>query len=120
MIDTQVISRTNAYDSWDNFNPSDFTYDNSYTANQNRDGSKYLTPGSEAFIDTYSMSFAKEDRARIMEYAMTPGHEALFRSSILQSKLKQICIGIREAFCLEAFPESFLWEQYLWEPLRGG
>lgn len=120
IIDTQVMSCTNAYDSWDNFNPSDFTYDNSYTANQSRDGTPYLAPGSEAFIDTYSMSFAKEDRARIMEYAMTPGHEALFRSSILQSKLKQICIGIREAFCLEAFPESFLWEQYLWEPLRGG
>lgn len=120
MIDTQVISRTNAYDSWDNFNPSDFTYDNSYTANQSRDGSRYLTPGSEAFIDTYSMSFAKEDRARIMEYAMTPGHKDLFRSSILQSKLKQMCVGIREAFGLEAFPESFLWEQYLWEPLKGG
>ena len=120
MIDTQVISRTNAYDSWDNFNPSDFTYDNSYTANQNRDGSKYLTPGSEAFIDTYSMSFAKEDRARIMEYAMTPGHEALFRSSILQSKLKRMCVGIREAFGLEHSGERYLWEQYLWEPLGGG
>ena len=120
MIDTQVISRTNAYDSWDNFNPSDFAYDNSYTANQNRDGSRYLTPGSEAFIDTYSMSFAKEDRARIMEYAMTPGHKELFRSSILQSKLKQMCIGIREAFELENSRESYLWEQYLWEPLGSG
>lgn len=120
MIDTQVISRTNAYDCWDNFNPSDFTYDNSYTANQSRDGSRYLTSGSEAFIDTYSMSFAKEDRARIMEYAMTPGHKELFRSSILQSKLKQMCIGIREAFGLENSRESYLWEQYLWEPLGGG
>ena len=120
LIDTQVISRTNAYDSWDNFNPSDFTYDNSYTANLSRDGSPYLTAGSEAFIDTYSMSFAKEDRARIMEYAMTEGHRELFRSSILQSKLKQMCIGIREAFGLEDCRESFLWEQYLWKPLNGG
>lgn len=119
MIDTQVISRTNAYDSWDNFNPSDFTYDNSYAANQNRDGSRYLTPGSEAFIDTYSMSFSKEDRARIMEYAMTSGHERLFRSSILQYKLRQMCLGIREAFNLEASRENFLWEQYLWDPLGG-
>ena len=117
LIDTQVINRTGAYDSWDNFNPGDFTYDLSYVANQERDGSKYLIPGSQAFIDTYSMSFPKEDRARIMEYAMTDGHEELFRSSILQSKLRQICIGIREAFNLETAPETFLWEQYLWKPL---
>lgn len=117
MIDTQVLSCTNAYDKWNSFNPSDFSYDNSYAANAVRDGSKYLTPGSEAFIDTYSMSYAKEDRARIMEYAMTDGHETLFRSSILQSKLKQICIGIREAFGLENSTEQFLWEQYLWTPL---
>lgn len=117
LIDTQVINRTGAYDSWDNFNPSDFTYDLSYVANQERDGSKYLIPGSQAFIDTYSMSFPKEDRARIMEYAMTDGHAELFQSSILQSKLRQICIGIREAFDLENSPEAFLWEQYLWKPL---
>ena len=117
LIDTQVINRTDAYDNWDNLNPGDFTYDLSYVANQSRDGSKYLIPGSEAFIDTYSMSVPKEDRARIMEYAMTGGHEDLFRSSILQSKLRRMCIGIREAFGLENSPEPLLWEQYLWKPV---
>lgn len=120
LIDTQVINNSNAYDTWGKFNPSDFEYDNDYIQNRSRDGSKYLTPGSEAFIDTYSMSFPKEDRARILEYAMTPGHEGLFQSSILQSKLKQICIGIREGFGLTESQETYLWEQYLWTPLAGG
>lgn len=119
LIDTQVINNSNAYDTWGKFNPSDFEYDNDYIQNRTRDGSKYLTPGSEAFIDTYSMSFPKEDRARILEYAMTPGHEGLFQSSILQSKLKQICIGIREGFGLTESSETYLWEQYLWTPLAG-
>ena len=44
------------------------------------------------------MSFEKEDRARIMEYAMTPGHEDLFQSPYMQAKLRQLCLGIREAF----------------------
>lgn len=119
LMDTQIINNSNAYDTWGKFNPSDFEYDNDYIQNKSRDGSEYLTPGSEAFIDTYSMSFPKEDRARILEYAMTPGHEGLFQSSILQSKLKQICIGIREGFGLTESPEAYLWEQYLWTPLAG-
>lgn len=117
LIDTRVIGNCNAYDNWNKFNPSGFTYDNDYTVNRNRDGSQYLTPGSQTFIDTYSMSFAKEDRARIFEYAMTPGHQDLFDSSILQSKLKQMCTAIRESFDLEKSTETFLWEQYLWTPL---
>jgi len=117
LMDTQIINNSNAYDTWGKFNPSDFEYDNDYIQNASRDGSKYLTPGSEAFIDTYSMSFPKEDRARILEYAMTPGHGGMFQSSILQSKLKQICIAIREGFGLTESTDTFLWEQYLWSPL---
>jgi hypothetical protein len=63
------------------------------------------------------MSFPKEDRARIMEYAMLPGNEGMFRASVMQAKLKKLCLGIREAFELEDAPEVFLWEQYLDRPL---
>ena len=52
-----------------------------------------------------------------MEYAMTPGHKELFRSSILQSKLKQMCIGIREAYNLTDADGPLLWEQYLNTPI---
>ena len=77
----------------------------------------YLQPGKEAFIDSYSMSFPGEDRARIMEYAMTPGNEERFQSPTMQAKLKKLSQGIREAFGLRKSPEEFLWEQYLQESL---
>lgn len=117
LMETVVLTQSTAFDRWDNLNPEGFQYDNDYTANQSRDGSAWLKPGTEYFIDTYSMSFPKEDRARILEYAMTPGHEALFQSPNLQAKLKQLCTGIREAFGLEQSGECFLWEQYLSAPL---
>ena len=63
------------------------------------------------------MSYPKEDRARLFEYAMTAGHDELFVSPNLQQKLKQLCTGIREGFDLEGSSEVFLWEQYLPEPL---
>ena len=65
----------------------------------------------------YSMSFPKEDRARIMEFAMTEGNAACFQSKTMQAKLKLLCQGIREAFGLRKSPETFLWEQYLNESL---
>lgn len=117
LIETVVLTESTAYDRWDNLNPENFCYDNDYAANQNRDGSAWLKPGAEYFIDTYAMSYPKEDRARLMEYAMTAGHMELFRSPNLQRKLRQMCTGIREAFGLEKSPDTFLWEQYLEEPL---
>lgn len=117
LMETVVLTESTAYDRWDDLNPSDFRYDNSYSENQNRDASPWMKPGKEYFIDAYSMSFAREDRARILEYAMTRGHDVLFQSPNLQRKLLQLCIGIREAFELEQSPEVFLWEQYLAQPL---
>ncbi len=113
VIDTQVLGHSGLYDDWEKLNPRDFRYDYDYIANQSRDGSPWLKTGQEAFVDTYSMSYPKEDRARIFEYAMTEGHAQLFQSSILQRKLLTICTAIREAFDLEAYPEPLPWEQYL-------
>ena len=59
------------------------------------------------------MSYPKEDRARIMEYAMTSGNAILFESRTMQAKLLTLCQGIRDAFGLKKSPETFLWEQYL-------
>ena len=113
LIDTVVISESGAYDRWDELNPQGFAYDYDYIANQNRNSSAYLQDSSRYFIDNYSMSFPKEDRARIMEYAMTAGNEGYFQSPTMQAKLKLLCEGIREAFGLRKSPETFLWEQYL-------
>lgn len=113
LMETVVLTESVAYDRWDNLNPDDFAYDNDYIANRARDGSSWMKPGKEYFIDTYSMSYAKEDRARLFEYAMTAGHEALFSSPNLQRKLQQLCTGIREGFGLNNYEGPLPWEQYL-------
>ena len=117
LIDSVVLTESSAYDRWDELNPAGFEYDYDYIANQSRNSGEYLREEKRYFIDMYSMSFPKEDRARIMEYAMTEGNEALFQSSTMQAKLKALCEGIRKAFGLRKSPETFLWEQYLKESL---
>lgn len=113
LIDTIVLNACSKYDTWNQLNPTGFEYDYDYAANQSRNSTAYLLDTSRYFVDMYSMSFPKEDRARIMEYAMTPGNELLFQGDAMQAKLKTLCLGIREAFSLEDCPEAFLWEQYL-------
>ncbi len=117
VLETRVLSESIAYYRWDELNPKGFDYDYDYITNQSRDGSAYLEEKSRAFIDTYSMSFPKEDRARIMEYACMDGNEHYFISYTMQRKLRTLCQGIREAYGLENSTEIFLWEQYLESPL---
>lgn len=113
VMETHIFAESIAFDQWDQLNPSGFSYDYDYTANAQRDSGVYLSSENRAFVDTYSMSYPKEDRARIFENAMVPGKASLFASPLLQSKLKTICDGIREAYHLEKSEEVFLWEQYL-------
>lgn len=117
IIDSRVLSTCSAYDNWEQLNPADFQYDYDYLANLNRSGTQWLDDDTRAFIDHYSMSFPKEDRARIMEYAMQSGNESYFTSNTMQQKLHQLCVGIRKAFRLQKSSEVFQWEQYLQEPL---
>ena len=113
VMDTHLLGNTGAFDRWDQLNPAGFDYDYSYEANKTRNAGVYLQSSTRAFVDTYSMSYPKEDRARIMEYAMLPGNEELFRTPTMQRKLKTLCEGIREAYRLKKNPETYLWEQYL-------
>ena len=118
VLETRALSRSIAYYRWDELNPKGFDYDYDYAANAQRDGSAYIDDDTtRCFIDTYSMSFPKEDRARIFEYACTEGNEDFFISHTMQRKLRALCEGIREAYDLEKNTESFLWEQYLESPL---
>ena len=113
LIDTRVLTACAAYKEWNKLNPAGFSYDNSYLANQNRTDWQYLQENDRSFIDMFSMSFAREDRAQIFEYAITAGNEAYFRSETMQRKLKTLCDGIRQAYGLKKDPRSFPWEQYL-------
>ncbi len=113
VMETHILTDSIAFDQWDKLNPSGFSYDYDYLTNASRDSGVYLQSENRAFIDTYSMSYPKEDRARIMEYAMLPGNQELFQSLILQKKLQALCDGIRDAYRLESNLEAYLWEQYL-------
>jgi len=46
------------------------------------------------------------------------GNESYFESEAMQKKLRQLCLGIREAFDLKKSVEVFRWEQYLNKPLN--
>ena len=111
-IETRVLSVCTAFYAWDDLNPSDFAYDNDYIRNLSRRDDWYISGDSRAFIDTYAMSFAKEDRARILEYAVLPDCGHYFRTETMQNKLRLICDGIRQAFGLED-AQTLIWEQYL-------
>lgn len=117
IMESRVLSRSSAYDNWNSLNPEGFDYDYDYIRNLSRQDTQWTEGTDRAFIDLYSMSFPKEDRARIMEYAMMSGNEACFSSETMQNKLRQLCIGIRDAFRLEKSTEIFRWEQYLAEPI---
>ena len=106
LMETVVLTRSTAYDRWDNLNPEGFAYGRSPDR-------EWLQPGREWFIDGYAMSSPQEDRARLFEYAMTAGHEELLSSPPLHRKLEQLCTGLREAFGLEEYEGNLPWEQYL-------
>lgn len=117
VLDSKVLSNTRAYYRWHNMNPDGFEYFGDYTTYLEADVEAYLRDEDRVFIDAYSMCFSKEDRARIMEYACQAGNERYFQSETMQLKLKTLCEGLRQAFGLGDYPEAFLWEQYLAEPL---
>ena len=112
-IDSHIIGNSRDLDYWKDLNPAGFEYDYSYFVNDHRTDLQYLEGEKRAFVDKRSMSFPSEDRARIFYYAITEGNQELFKSPILQAKLKTLCEGIREAYKWQKDPQSFPWEQYL-------
>ena len=112
-MEARILSKSSAIYEWHKYNPSGFKYDNDYIKNLNRTDTKYITGKKPYFIDLFSMSYAKEDRATIFEYACMPGNEEIFKSAAIQKKLQRICKGIREAYGLKKVETEFLWEQYL-------
>lgn len=116
-VDAHVFGNSLAFDEWNKLNPKGFKYDGNYTDYLTGTDNTYLQGASKAFIDRYSMSYAKEDRARIFEYAMMPGMKDAFSSATMQKKLKQMCVGMRDAFDYDKDERVFPWEQYLDESL---
>ncbi|MBR3973836.1 MAG: hypothetical protein IKJ99_07785 [Oscillospiraceae bacterium] len=93
---------------WLDLNPKWFDgYSYDYSVLQEMDD-------NTSFIDSYSMISPTEDRARVMEYAMSEYGNWIFEDApILQEKLSYYCRCIRDAFDTTGWPEKLLWEQYL-------
>ena len=117
LLDTFVYSKNVAYDEWSKLNPKDFAYDLTYFGEDDHSDSKYLSGKDRAFVDAYSMTYPREDRARIFDCALAEGNAELFASKTMQSKLRQLCVGIRNAYGWKKDSRSFPWEQYLEKPL---
>lgn len=115
VMETHILNESTALDLWESRNPEGFEYTYGYAVPES--AQSYLEGENRAFVDIYSMSYPKEDRARILENAMLPGNRELFRSETMQAKLTAICEGIRQAYGLRRSEDTFLWEQYLDQPL---
>lgn len=68
---------------------------------------------SNSILDEWNSKEPVKDRAMIFQYAMADGMEDYFESKSAQSKLKQLCKAIRDAFDLKKYEGELLWEQYL-------
>lgn len=112
-LDSKVYSVSKAFDLWDQLNPKDFTYLGTYLDYEVDSNDPNLQGDTQAFVDAFSMTFVKEDRARLFEYAITAGNEQLFKAETMQKKLEQMCLGIREAYGLKKVDVELPWEQYL-------
>ena len=106
---------------WAGFNPEGFAYSEEYeTHYDNSSEFVYYTefePERVYFIDTYSKTFAKEDRARIMEYAMSYDYfmQRLQYSPAIMQKLGYLSVLLRENFDSASWQQAPLWEAYLSE-----
>jgi hypothetical protein len=116
-LETKLMSDSKACYDWEYLNPESFDYDYNYILNRDREDGGWLEGENRYFIDLFSMSFPREDRARIMQYAMMADCGEYFATDAMQAKLRALCLGLREAYGLTKSPDTFLWEQYLKESL---
>ena len=97
-------------EAWAALNPEGFEYANTTSEMP----MSYFSDGYESwFVDLYSRTFAREDRARILEYAMI-GSDWTFSSAPKRlAKLEYLCACIRDSFDTTGWPEQTVWEETL-------
>ena len=116
VLENYIYANSRDLDVWNKLNPKGFEYDYSYDLYQTHDD-KYLTGDDRAFVDAYSRTYPKEDRAAVFARAMMPGNEALFASKTMQEKLHLFSFSLRDAFNWKRSELEYPWEQYLQESL---
>ena len=95
---------------WLTLNPEGFVYAETYDEMP----MSYFTDGYESwFVDLYSRTYAKEDRARILEHAMMGNAWVFSGSPQRMAKLEYLCRCIRDAFDTTGWPDQTVWEEVL-------
>ena len=112
-IDSRVLGNSRDFDTWDQLNPSGF----SYTYGSLPQQEQYLKGEERAFVNLLAMTYPHADRSQTFCQAMLPDNGEMFSSEIMQKKLHRLCIGIREAYELEKSEQTYPWEQYLQESI---
>ena len=111
ILDIHVLGNSSVADSWEALNPEGFTYGTENTV------LAFLEGTTRAFADRKGMQSVTDDRATVFYQAMLTDNAETFQSESMQAKLRMLCQAIRDAWRLEQSTESFIWEQYLNEPL---
>lgn len=114
MMEVQFMNNGDGFKNWDDVNPKNFNYANSYSDyyEGKLNKSSYLSQGSSFFADAYGLISPREDRAQVFLYACLDGESGRFASPGMQGKLSMICQVIREHVSLSS-EEMPIWEQYL-------
>ena len=104
-------------DAWSKLNPEDFYYMNDYNKTSPFYRYTYSSAKEKAyFVDTYSMSKATEDRARLFEYLMRYDKEygsKYMESEAMRRKLHLYFESIRNCFDTTGWPDETVWEHKL-------
>lgn len=102
---------------WSKLNPEDFYYMNDYNKTSPFYRYTYSSAKEKAyFVDSYAMSKATEDRARLFEYLMRFDKEydnEYMQSEAMRKKLHFYFDNIRRCFDTTDWPEETIWEHKL-------
>lgn len=117
VTDAFVNAKHGMYDTWNQLNPAEFVYYNNDTDYANHQDMTLVEGDTKAFIDLYSLSYAREDRASIFAHAMRAENQGQFASAAMQAKLNYLCRAIRQALSWQEDTRILPWEQYLAQPI---
>ena len=121
LLDTKIdytgesTGEFNFVEVWNENNPKDFYYMNDYNKSSPFAKFTYYDGNREDcyFIDTYSLSKATEDRARLFENLMRYEGKDFFASEHMRTKLHTYFDYIRKCYDTSDWPEETIWEKKL-------
>lgn len=110
VVNSRVLAKSPLLDNWSDLNPEGFEYGE--TTDET-----YLSGEKQAFANVDAMKSVADDRAVLFFEAMRGDNAKMFQSPVMQAKLNQLCVGIRDAWNWDEKKDTYPWEQYLTTPI---